>query len=192
MGLPVSAEPIQGRAKNPGAQIGCRTARQHQEAAIVGDEAQSATPLLVGPLDPLIASAQMAGGGTKHQNRQPPACGIRGHAVEAFAHRFEAAQVVMLVQEAVQAGQLPTLGQSLLRRSPLPPPLDKKLKWFWCFLAISGENWCMGEAGAWATGQTGDREPPGHYDPCARVRQWRSCCLAFRTAYTTMMSPSMR
>ena len=109
--LPIGAEPIQGEAKNPGSEIRHRTTGQQQEAAIVGDETQPATPLFVGPVNPFITSAQMIGGSAEHPNRQPAASRIGGHVVEPFAHRLKASEVVMLFKELVQAGQLRALRQ---------------------------------------------------------------------------------
>ena len=53
----------------------------------------------------------MVGRRAEHQNCQPAAHRIGGHVIEPFTYRLEAAQVVMLVQELVQAGQLSALGQ---------------------------------------------------------------------------------
>jgi len=53
----------------------------------------------------------MVGRRAEHQNRHPAARRIGGHVVEPFAHRLKAAEVVMLVQELVQAGQLRALRQ---------------------------------------------------------------------------------
>jgi hypothetical protein len=53
---------------------------------------------------------EVLGGRAEDKNRQPLALGIAGHVVEPLAHGSDAPEVVMLLQQALDAQNLPRGG----------------------------------------------------------------------------------
>src|SRR5258708_21624147 len=95
--LPVRAEPIQSQSQNSRAQIGHREIWEDQKARIVGDEAQAATALLVGPTDVVITVFEMLGRRAEYQHGNTLIGGTPGDVVQPFTHRTKTAQVMVFI-----------------------------------------------------------------------------------------------
>ena len=67
--------------------------------------------MFVGPADPFITMLKVIGRRTENQYGHPPMGGIPGDVVKAFAHRAEAAQVMVLIEQLVDSGYLCTRGE---------------------------------------------------------------------------------
>ena len=79
---------------------------EEEEACVVDDEGEAAAALLLGPADPAVAVAQAAGGGAEDEHPEPVAGGVGEGVVETFADGLEGAEVVVLPEEFVTAGQV--------------------------------------------------------------------------------------
>jgi hypothetical protein len=77
---------------------------QEQEPAVIDHQGQTAAALLLTPANPAVASAQAARGRAKKQHPQPLAAAGDYGAKELFADGTDAAQIVMLAQQALEAG----------------------------------------------------------------------------------------
>src|ERR1700693_990903 len=93
--LPIGGKPIQGQAQHLARQVGYGALRQDKEPAVVSHQAQAAVALCRTPSDPLVAMLEVLGWSTEDQQGQPLTLGIGGHVLEAFAHRFNASQIVV-------------------------------------------------------------------------------------------------
>ena len=94
------------RRQDFAAQVDDRRLGQEQEAGVVGDQTQAPPPLLVGPTDPVLALFEVARWRAKEQQSQPLAFGVGGDVVKPFAHGFDRAQVMVLVEQAIQLLEL--------------------------------------------------------------------------------------
>jgi len=81
-------------------QVGTLRARQHQEAGIVGDQSASASALLVGPADELVAVSEVKGGGTPGCQGQPIAT-IHGRIPKMLTDQRGVMQLMVLDDESV-------------------------------------------------------------------------------------------
>ncbi len=61
------------------------------------------------PPDPSVAMLEVLGWSAEDEQSQPLVLSIGGHVVEAFAHRFEASQIVMLIEQLFEALQFGAL-----------------------------------------------------------------------------------
>src|SRR5271169_6707047 len=107
--LPIGGKPIQGQAQHLARQVGHGALGQDKEPAVVSHQAQATMALSSAPSDPLIAMLEVLGWSAEDQQSKPLTLGIGGHVVEAFAHRLEASQIVMLIEqffEVLQFGAL--------------------------------------------------------------------------------------
>ena len=103
-GLPVGAQTIQRQPKRTGSQIGKRSVRQQQEAAIVDNQRQPSSALLLTPANPAVPRAQPARGGAKDQDPQPIATTL-GHGIEELlTHGADIAQIMVSGQAAASPG----------------------------------------------------------------------------------------
>ena len=66
------------------------------------------------PSDPLVAMLEVLGWSAEDQQSKPLTLGIGGHVVEAFAYRFEASQIVMLIEQLFETLQFGALHKSHL------------------------------------------------------------------------------
>ena len=71
--LPVARQAIQRQPQGAGTEVGKGLVRQEQESAVIDDQGQTATALLLAPADPAVAGAQPARGGAKDQHPEPVA-----------------------------------------------------------------------------------------------------------------------
>jgi len=72
-------------------------------------QAEATVALCSAPSDPLVAMLEVLGWSAEDQQGQPLTLGIGGHAVEALAHRFEASQIVMLIEQLFETLQFGAL-----------------------------------------------------------------------------------
>ncbi len=78
---------------------------QQEIAGVVDHQGQPAAALFLGPAEPLVTRAQAAGGSAEDQHAEPVTVGIGDGIVETLADGFEAAQIVMLIEQRGAAGQ---------------------------------------------------------------------------------------
>ncbi len=107
--LPIGGKAIQGQAQHLARQVGHGALGQDKEAAVVSHQAQATVALSSAPSDPLVAMLEVLGWSAEDQQGQPLTLGIGGHVVEAFAHRFEASQIVMLIEQLFETLQFGAL-----------------------------------------------------------------------------------
>ena len=104
-GLPVGAEAGQDEAEGFGGEVGDGFMGEKEAAGVVDDEGEAATALFLGPANPVVAVAQAPGGGAEDEDAEPVAGGVGEGVVEAFADGVEGAEIVVLLEEFVTAGQ---------------------------------------------------------------------------------------
>ena len=113
-GVPVCREPGQHQAQGFGSEVGEGFVWQQEKAGVVDDQREAAAAVFLGPADPLVAGAQAASGGTEDQDAEPVTEGVGEGIVEALADGFEAAQIVMLIEQLGTAEQIVRLQQANL------------------------------------------------------------------------------
>jgi hypothetical protein len=86
-----------------------RAGRQHQEAAVLGDQAQAGGPLPFRPTDPAVARAQMERGTGPAQQGEPSAFGGAGDLAQDLAHEVVVMEGVLRTERLLPAG--PFLGR---------------------------------------------------------------------------------
>src|SRR5271165_4514090 len=82
---------------------------QDKEPAVVSHQAQATVALSTAPSDPLVAMLEVLGWSAEDQQSKPLTLGIGSHVVEAFTHRFEAPQIVMLIEQSFETFQFGAL-----------------------------------------------------------------------------------
>src|ERR1700747_3203139 len=108
-GLPIGGQAIQSQAQYLARQVGHRALGQDKEATVVGHQTQATVALCSTPADPSVALLEGFGGSAEDQQGQPLTLGIGSHVVEALAHRFEAPQIVMLIEQLFETLQFGAL-----------------------------------------------------------------------------------
>ena len=109
--LPILTEPIQRQSKNPGTEVGHIALGEDKEPAIVSDETASTPKLFAGPTDPVISMFEVVGGRIEKQNGQPIIGRIGGDVVEPLSHGSKASEVVVLIKQLADSGQLLACGE---------------------------------------------------------------------------------
>ena len=104
----------EGQAQHLARQVGHGALGQDKEPAVVSHQAQPTVALSSAPSDPSIAMLEVLGWSAEDQQSKPLTLGIGGHVVEAFAYRFEASQIVMLIEQLIETLQFGALHKSHL------------------------------------------------------------------------------
>ena len=107
--LPIGGKPIQGHAQHLARQVGHGTLGQDKESAVVSHQTQATVALSSAPSDPSAAMLEVLGWSAEDQQGQPLTLGIGSQVVEAFTHRFEAPQIVMLIEQFFETFQFGAL-----------------------------------------------------------------------------------
>jgi hypothetical protein len=83
---------------------------QNEESAVIDYQAQTAVALGPGPTDPLVPVFQMLGRGIEEQQRQPASLIIHGGVKHPFANGFDAAQVMVFLEQFLKVALQVRLG----------------------------------------------------------------------------------
>ena len=110
--LPVRAQTREHPRQSLGSKIGHALVRQKEEARIADHQRQTPPALLITPTDPLVARAQPPRRRAENQHPQPVPVDIAHHVMQPFPHRPQIAQIVMLLEQPMAAGQLIALKQA--------------------------------------------------------------------------------
>src|ERR1700747_2713963 len=108
-GLPIGGQAIQSQAQYLARQVGHRALGQDKEATVVGHQTRATGVFPRTPADPSVAMLEVLGWSAEDQQGQPLSLGIGSHVVEALAHRFEAPQIVMLIEQLFETLQFGAL-----------------------------------------------------------------------------------
>src|SRR5262245_36584272 len=98
--LPVRRDALQDQLHHATSQVRIVRLRQNEKARIVGDEPSTATTLLRGPTDELVAAFKMAGTRAPTAQGQPLAAKGR-NVTKLLAHQLMSVEVVMLLHQGL-------------------------------------------------------------------------------------------
>jgi len=108
--LPIGGKAIQGQARSTLlARLGTERSGRIRKRLLLVTRLRRRWRSSSAPSDPLVAVLEVLGWSAEDQQGQPLTLGIGGHVVEPFTHRFEASQIVMLIEqffETLQFGAL--------------------------------------------------------------------------------------